>query len=151
MLAGDADRERVAEVLKDAFAEGRLTPVEYDERIDRLYRARSFQELDLLVWDVPSPAPVPPAFRPAPPAAPRTNSYAVASLVCGIAGTMIGLPAIPAVVLGHMARRRIRDTGEQGEGLAVAGLVLGYVVTALMLAFAALLAVVVVLAANTSS
>ena len=150
MLAGDADRERVAEVLKDAFAEGRLTPGEYDDRIDRLYRARSFQELDLLVWDVPKPVPVPPAFRPVPLGPPRTNAYAVASLVCGIAGTMIGLPAVPAVVLGHMARRRIRATGEQGDGLAVAGLVLGYVVTGLMLAFAALLVFVVVLAANSS-
>lgn len=145
MLAGDADREQVAEVLKDAFVEGRLTQVEYEQRIDRLYRARTYQELDVLVWDVPRPvAPhVPPAFGP-PPVPPRTNAYAVASLVCGIAGTMFGLPAVPAVVLGHMARRRIRATGEQGDGLAVAGLVLGYVVSAAMVAVFAffLLAVV---------
>ena len=31
-----------------------------------------------------------------------------------------------AIVLGHSARRRIRQTGERGDGLAVAGLVLGY-------------------------
>ncbi len=31
-----------------------------------------------------------------------------------------------AIFLGHSARRRIRQTGERGDGLAVAGLVLGY-------------------------
>jgi len=39
--------------------------------------------------------------------------------------------AIVAVVTGHMARRDIRRTGEGGSGLAVAGLILGYVHLAL--------------------
>ncbi|HEX9625283.1 MAG TPA: DUF4190 domain-containing protein, partial [Streptosporangiaceae bacterium] len=37
------------------------------------------------------------------------------------------LAAIPAVVLGHMARRQIRQTGEDGAGMALAGLVLGWI------------------------
>jgi hypothetical protein len=144
MLAGDADRERAVDVLKDAFTEGRLTRDEYDERLGRAYAARTHQDLALLTGDLPGPPPR--AFRP--PLPPRTNSYAVASLSCGIAGTFLGLPAVPAVVLGHMARRRIRQTGEQGDSLAVAGLVLGYTVCALLAAVLALLVVVAVLVAT---
>ncbi|WP_225847906.1 DUF1707 and DUF4190 domain-containing protein [Streptomyces sp. HPF1205] len=143
MLAGDADREHAVGLLKEAFAEGRLTQSEYEDRIGRAYQARTYGDLDVLTGDIPHglpPVQAPPAFWPYPPAPPRTNGYAVGSLVCGIAGTMFGLPAVPAIVLGHIARRRIRRTGEQGDGLAVAGLVLGYVVTGLMLAVTVLLA-----------
>ena len=66
------------------------------------------------------------------PAAPRTNSFAVAALVCGIlAFCGLGPIAIVAVVLGHRALSQIRRTGEDGYGLARAGLVLGYVALAL--------------------
>ena len=144
MLAGDADRDRTVNVLKDAFTDGRLTQAEYEERIDRAYQARTYRELDLLIGDVPRP--VPRTFAPAAP--PRTNNYAIASLACGIAGTFLVVPAFPAVVLGHMARRQIRRTGEQGDGLAVGGLVLGYVVSAAAVAFVALIVVLVAIASN---
>ena len=36
------------------------------------------------------------------------------------------LATIPAIVLGHVARHQIRRTGEQGAGLALAGLILGW-------------------------
>ena len=58
------------------------------------------------------------------------NSLALVSLLCGIGGWTI-LPfiaSIVAVVTGHMARRQIRETGEGGDGMAVAGLILGYIV-----------------------
>ena len=58
---------------------------------------------------------------------PRTNGLAVASLACGVAQFAFGpLATIPAIVLGHMARSQIKRTGEQGAGLALAGLVLGW-------------------------
>ena len=41
-----------------------------------------------------------------------------------------GLTGIPAVVLGHVARSEIRRTGERGDGLALTGLVLGWLSTA---------------------
>lgn len=151
MLAGDADREQAVGLLKEAFAEGRLTQIEYEDRIGRVYQARTYGDLDALTADVPHPQPpvqAPPAFWPYPPPAPRTNGYAIGSLVCGIAGTMFGVPAVPAIVLGHIARRRIRETGEQGDGLAVAGLVLGYVVTALMVVLTALIVAAVVWASH---
>jgi Domain of unknown function (DUF4190) len=59
----------------------------------------------------------------------QTNGLAVASLVCGISSFVLfgPLSGIPAIILGHMARSRISQTGEQGSGLALAGLILGYV------------------------
>ena len=68
------------------------------------------------------------------PPAPPTNGLAIASLVCGVGTFVIGLSFIPAIICGHIARRQIRQTGEQGGGLALAGLILGYVGGALFIA-----------------
>ncbi|WP_431888927.1 DUF1707 SHOCT-like domain-containing protein [Nocardiopsis alba] len=60
--ASDADRDQVAERLREALAEGRLTPVEHEERLDTLYRAKTIGELAPIVSDLPStgaPGPVP--------------------------------------------------------------------------------------------
>jgi len=62
-------------------------------------------------------------------------------LVCGIA-QFVGfwlLGTIPAIILGHMARKQIRQTGEQGAGMATAGLVLGYIGVALTVLFVILI------------
>ncbi|MEL6344438.1 MAG: DUF4190 domain-containing protein [Myxococcota bacterium] len=60
----------------------------------------------------------------------QTNSLAVASLILGILGLIGALPligSILAVVLGHMARGQIAADGRQtGEGLALGGLITGY-------------------------
>ncbi|KAA0232646.1 MAG: DUF4190 domain-containing protein [Actinobacteria bacterium] len=65
-------------------------------------------------------------------AVPKTNGLAVASLVCGIL-FFCGITAIAAVVMGHIARSQIRDSGgyQTGDGMALAGLILGYVGIAL--------------------
>ncbi len=63
-----------------------------------------------------------------------TNQLAIVSLAAGIASFAI-LPligAIVAIITGHMARRQIRETGEAGDGLALAGIILGYVHLALL-------------------
>jgi hypothetical protein len=78
-----------------------------------------------------------------------TSGLAIASLVCGIVGATLcyfcALGGIPAVICGHMALSRIRNApGMQGRGMALAGLILGYVwigltalaVIVLVLAFA---------------
>ena len=80
-----------------------------------------------------------PAYPPALP----TNGLAIASLVCGVGTFVIGLSFIPAIICGHIARGQIRRTGEQGGGLALAGLILGYVGGAL---FIVLIAVLVIIA-----
>nr|WP_251014987.1 DUF1707 domain-containing protein [Streptomyces sp. ISL-99] len=55
MRASDAERERVAEVLRDAVAEGRLDMEEFDQRLDAVYKARTHGELEPLVRDLPAP------------------------------------------------------------------------------------------------
>jgi Domain of unknown function (DUF1707) len=71
MRASDADRDRVAAVLRDAHADGRLAQDELLERLDATYDARTYGDLDRLVADLPRPA-RPPASRaaPRPPARP---------------------------------------------------------------------------------
>jgi uncharacterized membrane protein YdfJ with MMPL/SSD domain len=57
---------------------------------------------------------------------PATNTFAIASIPLGVLVPPVG------IALGHIARQRIRVSGERGAGLATVGLVLGY--TALMAA-----------------
>lgn len=53
---------------------------------------------------------------------------AVASMICGIGQIFFWfLAGIPAIVLGHVARRQIRETGEAGSGMALAGMIMGYI------------------------
>ncbi|MEU4210466.1 DUF1707 domain-containing protein [Streptomyces sp. NPDC026206] len=65
MRASDAERERVAEALREAVAEGRLDLEEFGERLEAAYKARTHAELEPLVRDLPVPsgavAPVPAA------------------------------------------------------------------------------------------
>ena len=85
MRASHADRERTTDVLKAAFAEGRLTPEEYNERVEQVYRAQTYGELSGIVQDLPSgpmPVPyltpatvVPPVFTPPPYPYPQPFGY----------------------------------------------------------------------------
>ncbi|MEV5519952.1 DUF1707 SHOCT-like domain-containing protein [Streptomyces pseudogriseolus] len=54
LRASDADREQVAEVLREALAEGRLDMEEFEERLDAVYRARTYGELAPLTRDLPA-------------------------------------------------------------------------------------------------
>ena len=128
MRAATADRERAVDVLKAGFAEGRLSQEEYNDRMGRAYAARTYGELSALTADLPA-GPLPTVW-----AAPQvyqppmsTNSLARASMILGVAEFFsMGLTAIPAVICGHIAKREMRLTGQRGDGLATAGLVLGY-------------------------
>ncbi|MEU6910249.1 DUF1707 SHOCT-like domain-containing protein [Streptomyces coeruleorubidus] len=55
LRASDADRERVAEILRDALAEGRLDMAEFEERLDATYQARTYGELAPITRDLPAP------------------------------------------------------------------------------------------------
>lgn len=59
LRASDADRERVANELRDHYADGRLTMEEFDERIDSVYKAKTFGELAPITADLPAPPPDP--------------------------------------------------------------------------------------------
>jgi uncharacterized protein DUF1707 len=62
-LAGSADRERTAGVLRAAFTEGRLTQDELDDRVARTYAARTYGDLWALTADLPAgPLPYPAAL-----------------------------------------------------------------------------------------
>jgi Domain of unknown function (DUF4190) len=77
-----------------------------------------------------------------------TNTLAIVSLVLGI-GCYVILPvigAIAAVITGHMARGQIRQTGEGGGGMALAGLILGYLHLALAVIGIAIVLVIVAIA-----
>ncbi|MFF9031258.1 DUF1707 SHOCT-like domain-containing protein [Streptomyces iakyrus] len=54
LRASDADRERVAEILRDALAEGRLDMAEFEERLDATYQARTYGELAPITRDLPA-------------------------------------------------------------------------------------------------
>jgi hypothetical protein len=150
MRAATADRERAVDVLRAGFTEGRLTQAEYNHRMGRAYEARTYGELMALTADLPAgPLPVPPmlqpVWQPAPPI--RNNSMATAALILGgLEFFTGGLTAIPAIICGHIARGQIKRTGEDGNGMAVAGLVLGY----LAVAFVALLITIALIAVNHS-
>ena len=83
----------------------------------------------------PAPPPVPPAgWAPYQPARRATNGFAVASLVLGIAVLCTGIfGAILAVIFGNVALGRIdaAQGAEKGRGLAIAGIVLGWIGIAL--------------------
>jgi hypothetical protein len=62
LRASDADRDHVATLLSTAYAEGRLTREEHDERTDQLMSAKTFDDLvsitrDLVVVGTPHPVP----------------------------------------------------------------------------------------------
>ena len=61
----------------------------------------------------------------------RNSTMAIVSLIAGIAGLFVVpvVGSIVAVITGHMAKREIRESGGQlsGDGLATAGLILGYI------------------------
>jgi hypothetical protein len=128
MRAADADRDRAVSYLTTAYTEGRLAKDEYDSRLEIALSARTYADLDQVVTDLPG-ARVGPVPRRGPT---PTNGLAIASLACGVAQFAFGpLPTIPAIVLGHMARHQIKRTGEQGAGMALAGLLLGWAAVAI--------------------
>lgn len=54
MRASDADRDRVAQILREAAGEGRLSLEELDERLDAVYAAKTYAELEPITRDLPS-------------------------------------------------------------------------------------------------
>lgn len=142
MRACDADRERTADVLRTAFVEGRLTQDELDERLGQVYTSRTYADLAAQTTDLPVPRQLP-AMRRVPHPPPGTNGMAIGAFVCALMEVFtFGFTAIPAVILGHSARRQIRRTGQHGDGLAIFGLILGWLgIAVFVLVVAGLVAV----------
>ncbi|PZF84945.1 DUF1707 SHOCT-like domain-containing protein [Jiangella anatolica] len=87
MRASDADRDRVAEILRDAHGEGRLSQDELLIRVETTYSAKTYQDLDRVIADLPvrrQPAGLIPRPLSAPrPAAKRTGRRVARRLLTG--------------------------------------------------------------------
>jgi hypothetical protein len=57
LRASDADRDRIADILREALAEGRLDAEEHSERVEAVYRAKTVGELEPIVRDLPAAHP----------------------------------------------------------------------------------------------
>jgi hypothetical protein len=79
LRAADADRERTAERLRAAAAEGRLSPDELEERLEVALAARTYAQLEAAVADLP--AAEPPAATPARAVDPERRAFLLTSLL----------------------------------------------------------------------
>jgi hypothetical protein len=94
LRASDSDRERVAERLRHATAEGRLGTDELDERLGALFASRTYGELDRLVADLPEAEP---SLAPEPSGVPVPVWVA-----CVVSGSLM-LAVLGILARGHQA------------------------------------------------
>ncbi len=92
LRASDAEREQIAERLRQAAAEGRLLAEELEQRIGAVFTSRTYGELDALVADLPDDRLA--QHRPRSVARMRTPAMAM-----GIAIVVLAVVAIVAVLL----------------------------------------------------
>jgi hypothetical protein len=133
MRTSDAERQRVADFLRDACAEGRLSADELDERLDALFAGHTVADLDALVWDLPGgqavlPGMWPAARMPAQPPAPRPN-LAVRAGVMLIAFAVLAvvfhsLPGFVTIAIVGVLIALVVTTGMFAVALAPVGIVL---------------------------
>jgi Domain of unknown function (DUF4190) len=63
----------------------------------------------------------------------RTNGLAIAAFICSLGGFITLISAPVGAILGHMAKRQIAQTGEEGAGFAQAAIIVGWAITGLVL------------------
>lgn len=116
----DAERDRAATALGEHFVQGRLTPAEHTERLDRIWAARTRGDLEPVFRDLPDAARLP-SERSTPPAywsgRRRTPfptlllvlaALLVLTIVTHVPFVMIGLLAVLFVVLRRRSARWAR-------------------------------------------
>jgi hypothetical protein len=141
----DADRERIADRLREHFAEGRISSDELDERIAATLTAKTAGDLRWVTADLPGPATVAPPAPPAPRGRPRTAvvrrrprimpllliGLIVAVAVSGAGSVLVVFAKVvlafflivvvagifAAVRFGWRLRRILRDSGRQWQAL----------------------------------
>ncbi|MDI3389812.1 DUF1707 domain-containing protein [Streptomyces sp. B-S-A8] len=116
LRASDADRDRTADILREALAEGRLTTEEHADRIEGVYGAKTLAELEPYVRDLPGEH----QSRPAP--APYATAHAPAHSGAPLPGT---IPADPdenlVAVLSSTTRKGRWRVGRRTHAYAVFG------------------------------
>jgi hypothetical protein len=77
----------------------------------------------------------------------QTNGLAIGSLIVSIASVVFccGLPGIAGAIMGHIARKQIREQGQAGDGLALGGIIVGWAAFGLALAGVIFYVVVIVI------
>src|SRR5690242_8681909 len=103
MRISDADRHRVAEVLREAAGEGRLGLEELDGRLEATYAARTYADLVPITVDLPAEAPHRPGPAPRP-AAPVGSAQHYATSIA---------------VMGGVDRKGVWEVGPTHNALAV--------------------------------
>ncbi|MGC4804576.1 DUF4190 domain-containing protein [Micromonospora sp. DT233] len=82
---------------------------------------------------------------------PRTNGMAIAALVLSLVGIGSCITAPVGAILGHVASKQIRETGEGGAGMAQAAIIVGWILTGLMVLGIIFYVVMIVIAVGVSS
>ncbi|WP_327288985.1 DUF1707 SHOCT-like domain-containing protein [Streptomyces sp. NBC_01198] len=106
LRASDADRDRIADILREALAEGRLDSAEHSERLDQVYAAKTMGELEPLVRDLPTG---------------RTASTAPAPAARGYAGDGSGENPNLVGILGGAERKGRWRVGHKITAVAILG------------------------------
>src|SRR5262249_38292704 len=98
LRASDSDRERVLDILKAAFAQGRLTKDEFDARVGQTLVSRTWGDLTALTADIPA-WPLPrPVHKPArPPSSPPSNAIVKAVACAIVALATIAIAGMPGM------------------------------------------------------
>jgi hypothetical protein len=138
LRAAQADRERAIDVLKAAFAEGRLDQDEFADRVGEVHGSKSYGELAELTADLPAgplgtltagelPVPLPGPVDGNTTKYPPTNVFAVLSFLFGLVtivftGAIVAL--LPALICGLVALPDTGPGGKRGRWMAVAGIVI---------------------------
>lgn len=83
---------------------------------------------------------IPPGYaQPYPyPTSRPTNGLAIAALVLSLSGIFTCVTSIVGAILGHVARKQIRERGEEGDGLALGAIIAGWIITGLYLVIIAI-------------
>ncbi|NBX23711.1 MAG: DUF4190 domain-containing protein [Microbacteriaceae bacterium] len=104
------------------------------------------------VFDPTTPTTSSAAPAPVAADAPPTNTFALVGFILSLFSLVTFITAIPGLVLGHLALKKIRVTGEGGRGMAIAAVAIGWVIvgtgvlTALIIGFLFLIPLIIVAA-----
>ncbi|MET0296560.1 MAG: DUF4190 domain-containing protein, partial [Microbacterium sp.] len=83
----------------------------------------------------------------------KTNVLAIISMIASIVGFIWILPfvgSLAGVIMGHISLKQIARTGEKGRGMALAGVIVGWVGLALVIIFAIFIGIAIAASYNSS-